>query len=395
MMSWCKTLIACGLVVGALAGCASSDVDEAPVSPLPDITPTVHPDVVWDDSVGDGVGDYYSRLHPAIRYGKIFVASRDGKVAAFDEKSGDELWKVDFNDLFGDGPLKETKGARLAAGITVAQNKVFVGGESGLLVALDVETGKPIWHSLASGELLSAPTVAEDTVVVNCSTGALDAFNVDTGAKLWTYESTLPNLTLRGTGSAAYAEGGFFVGTADGKVAVVVKTSGQAAWEQPIYVPKGGNEFSRMADVDMTPLLIGSNIYAVSYNGNLVSMELRSGRVVWSRKYSSFHELAESGVDLYLVDDHSNVYAVDRRNGLELWSNSELANRQLTSPAVYRGYVVVGDFEGYLHFIDRESGKIVGRVKVDGSGLFSQPQVADDKIYVQTRDGKVAAISLP
>ncbi len=296
---------------------------------------------------------------------------------------------------FKDNILAKNKGAKLAAGVTAARDKVFIGGESGLLGALDAETGETEWSVVTGGELLSAPTVAEDIVVVNTSAGTFEAYSVEDGEQQWIYESKLPTLTLRGTGSANYEAGGFFVGTADGKIAVVIKNNGQAAWEQAIYTPKGGNEFTRMADVDMMPLIIGENLYAVSFNGNLVSMELRSGRVVWTRKYSSFHELADSGVNLFLVDDHSRIYAVDRRNGLENWSNTELANRDLTSAAVFKDYIVVGDFEGYLHFIDKSNGNIVGRVEVDSSGLFSQPLVVGDNIYVQTRNGKVARITLP
>ncbi|KFZ38135.1 outer membrane protein assembly protein BamB [Shewanella mangrovi] len=394
MKLWCKTLIACGLAVGVLSGCASND-EEIVVNDLPDIQQTIDPQVVWSDSVGDGVGDYFSRLHPEVRYGKVFVASRDGKVTAFDQQTGYEVWSVDFDDLFGDSELKETQGARIAGGLYAAQNKLFVGDESGLFVALNADDGKLVWKAHASGELLSTPVAAEDVVVVNSGKGVVDAFDIDTGEKKWSYESTMPSLTLRGTSSPAYAEGGVFVGTADGKVVVIVKANGQAAWEAPIYTPKGGNEFARMADVDMTPLLLGENIYAVSYNGNLASIEMRSGRVVWSRKYSSYHELAHSGLQLYLVDDHSRVYAVDRRNGQELWSNSDLLNRELTSPAAYRNYIVAGDFEGYLHFFDRETGKLVGRISVDSSGLFSQPIVVDDKIYVQGRSGNIAVITLP
>ncbi|WP_417762131.1 outer membrane protein assembly factor BamB [Shewanella sp.] len=394
MKLWCKTLLAGGLAVALLGGCASND-EEIVVNELPDIQQTIEPDVVWSDSVGDGVGDYFSRLRPEVRYGKVFVASRDGVVTAFDEKTGDEIWSVDFEDLFDDSALKQTLGARLAGGLTAAQNKLFVGGESGLLVALNVEDGSVAWHAQASGELLSRPVAAEDIVAVNSGKGTLDAFNIDTGEKLWSYESNMPSLTLRGTSTPAYAEGGLFVGTADGKVVVVIKSNGQPAWEAPVYTPKGGNEFSRMADVDMTPLLLGENVYAVSYNGNLASIEMRSGRVVWSRKYSSFHELASSGLDLFLVDDHSRVYAVDRRTGQERWSNAELLNRDLTSPAVYRNYIVAGDFEGYLHFFDRETGKLVGRISIDSDGLYSQPIVVDDKIYVQGRSGKIAVITLP
>ncbi|QSX34841.1 outer membrane protein assembly factor BamB [Shewanella avicenniae] len=394
MKLWCKTLIACSLAVGVLSGCASND-EEIVVNELPDIQQTIDPQVVWSDSVGDGVGDYFSRLHPEVRYGKVFVASRDGTVTAFDQQTGAEVWSVDFDDLFGDSDLKETQGARIAGGVYAAQNKVFVGDESGLFVALNAADGALVWKTKASGEVLSTPVAAEDMIVVNSGKGVLDAFDIDTGEKKWSYESTMPSLTLRGTGSPAYAEGGVFVGTADGKVAVVIKSNGQVAWEAPIYTPKGGNEFARMADVDMTPLLLGENIYAVSYNGNLASIEMRTGRVVWSRKYSSYHELAQAGLQLYLVDDHSRVYAVDRRNGQEVWSNTQLLNRELTAPAAYRGYLVAGDLEGYLHFFDRETGNLVGRISVDGSGLYSQPIVVDDKIYVQGRSGKIAVITLP
>ena len=395
MKSWCKTLVAAGLGIGLLSACSSSDVETEPVSELTELQATVFPTVSWSTSVGDGVGDYYSRLRPAVKYGKVVVADRYGKVVAFDEATNKEVWSRDFSELFRDTALSKNKGARLAAGVTLARNKVFVGGESGLLGALNVEDGETLWHVVAGGELLSAPTVADDVVVVNTSAGSLEAYNIDTGAKLWVYEMQLPNLTLRGTGSAGYEAGGFFVGTADGKVSVVVKNNGQVAWEQAVYNPTGGNEFTRMADVDMTPLLLGDNLYAVSYNGNLVSMEMRTGRIIWSRKYSSFHELASAGLSLFLVDDHSRIYSVDRRNGLELWSNSELANRELTAPAVFNEYLVVGDFEGYLHFIDRSTGSIVGRLEVDSSGLYSQPLVVEDKIYVQGRSGKVAIVTLP
>ncbi len=394
MKSWCKTVIACGLGLSFLSACSSNDTEE-PISPLPQIEASVFPEVSWSKNVGNGVGDYYSKLRPAVRYGKLYVVDRSGEVVAYDEETGKKVWELDVTKAFHDSFLTKKNGARLSAGITAARDKIFIGGESGFLAALNAETGEAVWNVTAGGELLSAPAVGDDVVVVNTSTGTLEAFNVDDGTKLWTYKGKLPALTLRGTGSAHYEAGGFFVGTADGKVAVVIKNNGQAAWEQAISTPKGSNEFARMADVDMTPLISGENLYAVSYNGNLVSMELRTGRIVWSRKYSSTHELVTSGLNLFLVDDFGRIYAVDKRNGLEIWSNSELTNRQLTSPAVFKDYLVVGDYEGYLHFIERASGKLVGQLKVDSSGLFSQPLVIDDKIYVQSRDGKVARVTLP
>lgn len=394
MKSWCKTLLACGLSLGMVA-CSSNDVEEEPIAELSEIQASVFPEISWSASVGDGVGQYYSQLRPEVRYGKIFAADRFGEIVAFDEVTGERVWGKDISEAFRERALSKNKGARLASGITAARNKVFIGGESGDFGAIDAETGELVWHTAVDGELLSAPTVAEDLVVVHTSAGALNAYNVDSGEQVWSNENQLPKLTLRGTGSPAYEGGGFFVGGADGKISVVIKSNGQTAWQQAVYTPKGGNEFTRMADVDMQPLISGDNLYAVSYNGNLVSMEVRTGRVVWERKYSSFNELALAGLTIFLVDDHSRIYAVDKRNGLEIWSNSELQNRGLTSPTIFGNYMVAGDFEGYLHFFDRSNGKIVGRIQIDSSGLYAQPVVVGDKLYVQTRSGKVASVVLP
>ncbi|MGB0894238.1 MAG: outer membrane protein assembly factor BamB [Parashewanella sp.] len=393
MKSWCKNLLIVSLSVAALSACSSKDEEEEVISPLPEIQASVFPQIGWSTSIGDGVEEYYSRLRPTVQYGKIFAGARDGEVIAFDEKTHEQLWSQNLNDVIKDAGIE--KDFLLSAGLTVARNKVFVGGESGVLVALDAETGKSVWHAMTGGELLSTPTVGEGIVVVNTGAGSLEAYDVDSGEQKWVHETQLPNLTLRGTGAANYEGGGFFIGTADGKVQVIVLQNGQIAWETPVYTPKGGNEFARMADVDMKPFLSSDKLFAVSYNGNLMAMDVRTGRSVWSRKYSSFHELDSAGLNLFLVDDKSRIYAIDKRNGLERWSNAELVNRGLTSPAVFEQYVVVGDFEGYLHFIDRETGVIAGRVEVDSDGLYVQPVVVGDKLYVQGRSGTLAEVTLP
>lgn len=91
MKSWCKNLLAAGLSLAMLSACSSSDVEDEPVSALTEIQATVFPEVSWSASVGSGVGDYYSRLAPAVNYGKIFAADRYGQVIAFDQTAGDRV----------------------------------------------------------------------------------------------------------------------------------------------------------------------------------------------------------------------------------------------------------------------------------------------------------------
>ncbi|MGL4467026.1 MAG: PQQ-binding-like beta-propeller repeat protein, partial [Plesiomonas shigelloides] len=94
----------------------------------------------------------------------------------------------------------------------------------------------------------------------------------------------------------------------------------------------------------------------------------------------------------YLVDSTGRIVAVDIRGGTELWSQNALQYRGVTAPVVYEGYLVVGDAEGYLHWMDLGDGRFVAQSKVDSSGLYAEPVVADDTLLVQARNGDVIAL---
>ncbi len=50
--------------------------------------------------------------------------------------------------------------------------------------------------------------------------------------------------------------------------------------------------------------------------------------------------------------------------GVTLWTQSDLLHRLLTSPVLYNGNPVVGDSEGYLHWINVEDGRFVAQQKL-------------------------------
>ncbi|SDI60962.1 Beta-barrel assembly machine subunit BamB [Ferrimonas sediminum] len=385
-----------GLMVLALMGCASSDEDEigVKVSPLPEIEPTVTAEVVWRASSGDGIDEYWSSLSPEVAYGKVFAAERFGLITAYDQQTGKEIWRQNLRREFALGALKKNNGARLSAGISHGFNRIFIGSENGVLFALNQETGEVDWQASTRGELLSDPAIVDGKVVVNTGSGKVQAFDVDSGELLWTYELTMPSLVLRGTSGVASSQGAALTGTPDGKLVAVFSQQGAPIWEARLAEASGSNELERVVDVDSKPLVLGGTVYGTAFNGNLAAVELRSGQIKWQRQYSSYSPMDLQGNALFLTDSSGTVYSVNRQNGLETWANSSLTGRMVTGPAVAGEYLVVGDFEGYLHIMDRASGTLVGRLQIDGSGLYTQPLVVDDKIYLQTRDGRIAVVTI-
>ncbi|MGF1699230.1 outer membrane protein assembly factor BamB [Photobacterium makurazakiensis] len=380
-----KQAISVALAVGILAGCAGEE-DTIQMAPLPVVESSFSPIQSWSQSVGDGVGHYFSKLSPALGYGKLFVADRNGIVQALDPENGQLIWEVDL-----EGDIS----ARLAGGIALSYGKVFIGSENAEVIALDEATGEELWRSTVEGEVLSKPLIDEGLVVVNTSRGILQALDADTGENKWQLGSEVPTLTLRGDSAPVAISGGVFWGQANGRLAGALMANGQMLWQQPIGSPRGSTEIDRLVDVDATPIIDGERLYVVGYNGNLVSIDLRSGQAAWKRAYSSATDFVIDGNQLYLITDQDHIVAVDTRSGTELWANNDLEYRLLSAPTIVGGYVVVGDSEGFLHWLDPYTGDFVAQQETDGSGIAVPPLRMSDGYLVITRDGRINKMQMP
>lgn len=375
-----KRALAVAVAVSVLSGCAS-EVDSIHMAPLPKVDNTFTPKTDWSRSVGDGVSGYYSKLTPVVSQNKVFVADRNGLVEALNPSNGKVLWE---NDLEKNTPVK------ISGGLVLAEGKIFMGTENADVIALDAETGKEVWRAKVAGEVLSKPLVDSGIVVVNTSSGVLQALNADTGKSKWQISNEIPTLTLRGTSSPVAIAGGVFWGLSNGRLEGAILNNGQVLWQQTISTPKGSTEIDRLVDVDAAPVIAGDRLYAIGYNGSLVSIDLRSGQIAWKRNYSSATNFVVDGNELFLVTSKDHIVAVDARSGTELWQNKDLQYRQLSAPAVIDGYLVTGDAEGYLHWLDTQSGEFVSQESIDGSGIAVPPVALDNNGFiVVTRDGEI------
>lgn len=389
----------------ALVGCESTEeITEHTVAEIKPFTEKYEVDVEWQESAGDGVGAFFSGLAPAISGDFVFAGSRAGDIYAFNKTDGDLVWSSDIRkeppSLWTAITFETVAPAKLSGGITAAYDNLYVGTEEGEVIALSQTTGEILWRVEVKGEVISSPAAGEGWIAVMTGSGNVTVLHPDTGEERWSSETDVPALSLRGTSSPSIAAGGVLVGTATGKIKVLLLEKGIPAWEQAIGTSKGTTDLERLVDVDSSPLINGKTVYSIAYNGNLVAIDMLSGRVMWKREYSSYRNLALDNRTIYLTDAKGTVSAVDAASGIERWSISELKNRQLTQPVVYKDTIAVADFEGYIHFIDRTSGELVARHRyfngwVNGlEGAQAKMSVADDMLYVQTRDGEVSALKL-
>ncbi|TNV20178.1 outer membrane protein assembly factor BamB [Buttiauxella sp. B2] len=388
-----RKLLVPGLIsLMLLSGCSlfSGEEDVVKMSPLPTVENQFEPEKSWSTSVGSGIGDFYSNLHPTWQDGTIYAADRRGTVKAVNADDGKETWSVDLSEKtnFYSSNLP----ALLSGGLTVDGAHIYLGSEKAQVYALNTSDGSIAWQSKAAGEVISRPVVSDGLVLVHTSNGQLQAFNETDGAVKWTVNLDMPALSLRGESAPAVAFGAAIVGGDNGRVSAVLMKQGQLIWQQRISQATGATEIDRLSDVDTTPVIVNGVVYALAYNGNLTALDLRSGQVMWKRELGSVNDFIVDANRIFLVDQNDRVVALNADGGVTLWTQSDLLHRNLTAPVLYNGYLVVGDSEGYMHWINADDGRFVAQQKVDSTGFQTDPVVASDKLLIQAKDGTLYAI---
>ncbi len=365
-------LVCCAAVV-LFSGCGSAPVE--PPAALVEFKPELTVKTVWSAQVGHGVDKEDLRLTPRLAGDILYVNDYKGTVVSLQADSGKQRWEIDLDESLTSGP-------------GYGDGIVVIGTADGQVVALAAEDGKVLWRAQVSSEILAPPAVGEGVVVAHTVDGKLFALDAADGRQLWIYDRTVPTLTLRGTSSPVILSDIVVDGFASGKIALLVLRDGRVLWEKSIAVPRGRSELERMVDIDASPLVIGSVLYVVSYQGRIAAIDLQSGRVLWSRAMSSSTGLAADEKALYLSDDSDRVRALERSSGASLWQQEALQRRSLTAPAVYGESVVVGDMEGYLHWMARSDGHFLARFPIE-SGMRVAPVVSGKRLYIYSNDGRL------
>lgn len=370
----------CALLLVGCGGDDEIDITRLPTE-LTAIDTTLTIERLWRRDVGASIGDRFLRLTPYVTGDTVFVTDVNGRVVALDRESGSPRWTTSV-------------GVEVSGGLNGGDSIVVLGSLDGEVVALDAADGSELWRQSLSSEVTAISSEAQDVIVARTLDGKVHGLDTRSGEAFWQVSRKTPPLSLRGASAPIVANDKLLVGFDNGKLVAMAVDRGTELWEATVAAPRGRSELERMVDIDGKIEVANGIAYVASFQGNIAAMAVADGRVLWSRDLSSYTGLDLEGDRIVATDEEGKVLAFDATNGAALWEQDKLSFRNISSPTVIDDYVVVGDFEGYLHWLSIFDGRFVARTKVGGSAILSPPVVADGYLYALTGNGKLTALAI-
>jgi len=351
-----------------------------PPTPLAKFTPSATAKVIWQKSTGSYSKKQYVKIHPAISGNILFIAG-GSSASALDKTNGSLRWKT---------PVADT----VTAGVNIGEGMVFVGTLGGNAIALDQATGKPRWAQSLNGEVSAVSEAVGGMVVFRTNDGKVHGLSTSTGEILWQQNRKTPILSLRGTSVPIVTGNKVIVEFDNGKLTAFDMQAGNAIWETILAVPRGRTELDRVVDIDGKIKLSGSTLYVATYNGQIAAVNVNNGATNWSRGYSTDTGVDSDGNGVYTVREDGDLFKLNANNGSPAWKMTDLERSLPTAPSVIGSRIVVGDYAGYLHFINSSDGKLSARARGDNSGYTVSPLVEGNRVYALGKSGVLTAISL-
>ncbi len=376
-----RQILAAAVLIAVTAGCGrDNDSGEAPAE-LVSFDERLEVRRLWSTRVGGSGERLRLGLSPATDGARIFAASHGGDVAAFDLENGRRSWSSQTNLPLSAGPA-------YGAGV------VALGTTDGDLIALEADTGSELWRQAVGAEVLAPPAIGAEVVALRTVDGRLRGYSSLDGRELWTVVQTVPALTMRGNTAPYVAGSSVVAGFDNGRLGAYQLSSGDVLWEFAVAAPSGRTELDRLVDISAGLQVAGNDVFAVGYHGRAIGVALENGVVLWQQELSSYAGLGVDVSSVYVTDEFSELVALERDSGTPRWRQDALRLRDVTAPAAFGNTIVVGDFEGFLHWVDPGDGSFLARERAASNRITSAPLVVGRNMIVQSEDGTVAAYTV-
>jgi len=389
-----------------VAGCSITDIPSylgLPTTSSKIENNKIQARLAWSTDIGVSRDYKTGVLQPVFINGISYTIDNNGYISAIDLDTGNKLWVYDLD-------------MDVSSGLGVHDGKLFFGTNDGMYYGFSIsKIMKPysVFDNLDFVNILDGSTIEPDLKIQLKSEASSPAIGVgnlifiklDDGDTVaidyidnsiaWNYKGRNVSLSIKGSGAIASLNNSIYVPRDDGNLVSLITTSGKLNWLVSISPRAGRNELESLRDIEIIPVIDNGILYVGSYQGNLISVDIFNGNILWSRPMSVMSNLSIDERTLYVSDYTGHINAIDRYDGSILWKYTLPENLIPTQTFVMDRLVVSLTTNGHIVILNKLDGKMLSFKKILSEVDHQARGILSNKyLYINSKDGRLNAIKI-
>jgi outer membrane protein assembly factor BamB len=348
---------------------------------------------IWSINIGEGTGAE-ERLsgEPVVANEVVYTIDTQTNINAYDVNTGKHKWHVGLT------PEDDDDG-HINGGLAIDGGRLFITTGFAQVISLNAETGKEIWRKSLDAPMRAAPTVRGGRVFVITLNNKTFALNAKTGEELWTHSGLTESASILGAASPAVDRGIVVIPYSSGQLVALQAESGRLLWEENLSTVRSTELILTLADIRGRPVIDRNSVIAMSHGGQMVSIDLRTGRRNWSRDIGGLESPWVAGDYIYAITNHAEVVCISRENGKAYWVRAlprfeDPENLEgliiWTGPILASDRLIIAGSNGEAMSISPYSGKILGILEMPDQ-VSIPPIIANGSVFFLSDDAQLVA----
>jgi eukaryotic-like serine/threonine-protein kinase len=346
---------------------------------FPSAGPVQQPKVKWKFKTGGKV-----LSSPIVTNGKVYIGSNDKYIYCLDEKTGKDIWKYHVGR-----PVNEA-GA-------VYDGKVFFATKAGL-IALDANTGKKLWEQkqtnrelaplVIPGPIKTKNGILKGLVFSSMPWKALIGYDINTGKEVWRCRDN--NGSGKNSSPALHRGTLFYTNGSQGIRMVDLLTERQQG-----FCDQGIDSYH------FTPASRDGKVVSLGEKGIFMfdavkfqkKYRIKKGftKPGWDYRHPHFSSPAIDAESIYIGNVNGVMYSINK-NSLDQQWEFKTGGSALSSPAIdSKGHIYFGSKDGNIYGLKASTGKQIWKFKTNGP-VISSPAIENGILYIGSEDGYVYAL---
>lgn len=348
----------------------------------------------WSVDIGAGTGSEERLIgSPVVAAGRVFAMDSESVVSAFEAASGRRLWESELT------PEEEDDG-HIGGGLAYEGGRLFVTTGFGEVIALDASSGRVLWRRSVGAPMRTPPTARDGRVFAVTVDNTLNALNSQTGEELWTPHTGIAEpASILGGGSPAVDAGVVVVAYSSGELTALKVENGRVLWTDSLAAVRRTDVVSSLSHIRGRPVIDRGRVFAMSFSGLMVAIDLRAGRRLWEREIAGLESPWVAGDYVYVLTADAEIVCLSRDDGRIYWIRGlpryeDEEDRETpivwTGPLLASDRLIIAGSHGEAWSVSPYTGRLLGKKEMPDSVSIA-PIVADGSIYILSDDAELVA----